>query len=397
MARAGADQQTVRRHNLRLVLAAVHRLGAASRAQVAVATGLTKATVSAQVDTLLGAGILAEAAAAPVGPGRPGRPLSLGPYGPVGIGVEIGVDAISTCLVDLAGRVRYQHARTADNRDVATTTVLRRAARAVHAAAEQAGALGTPVAGVGVAVPGLVAAGEGVVALAPNLGWRDVPVGAPLAVAGAPVRVGNEASHAALGELWFGGHGDLTDFVLVSAGIGVGAGLVRSGALVSGVHGFAGEIGHLTVDPAGPPCPCGSRGCLERVAGQEAILATAGVSTLDALVERLGARDRRALSAVRRAGRALGLALANTLGMVDVPAVVLSGAYPRLAPWLVPQVEAEIARRVVWTQWTPVRVLCSGLGPAAAVRGSAGIAVRAVLADPGGWLDRANPTRPQPC
>lgn len=394
---ARADQQTVRRHNLTLVLDAVHRHGRTSRAQIAVATGLTKATVSAQVQTLLAAGILHEVGAPTVasGPGRPGRLLEFGPRCPVGIGVEINVDTISTCLVDLSGRIRHEHRKARDNRDEPPRRVVDRAATSVRTAIRHAARLGVPIAGIGVAVPGLVAAGEGVVKLAPNLGWRDVPVlDLLLRAAGldrCPAWLGNEASHAALGELWFGGHPDLTDFVLVSADVGVGAGVVRAGRLLSGVHGFAGEIGHQTVDPKGPPCPCGSRGCLERMAGREAILAAAGIAPtepLDTLLGRLAAGDRRALTAVRNASRALALGLGNVLNLLDLTTVVLSGAYARLAPWMTDELEAEVARRVVWTQWTPIRILRSELGTSAVVRGSAGVAARAVLADPATWLER---------
>ena len=120
---------------------------------------------------------------------------------------------------------------------------------------------------------------------APNLGWNQVaaeelfadalaalrPGTAPL-----PVRSENEANLAALAELWFGGLDAVRSFLYLTGEIGVGGALVLDGELLRGAHGFAGEIGHVVVDPAGPECRCGSRGCLEQYAGQSALLRAAG-------------------------------------------------------------------------------------------------------------------------
>ena len=132
---------------------------------------------------------------------------------------------------------------------------------------------------------------------------------------GVPVRAGNEADLAALAELWFGdGRGpaaedphaspgpDGVDFLYVSGGIGVGAGIVLGGALFRGAGGRAGELGHVVVDPHGPPCSCGGRGCLEQAAGQRALLQAAGAGTVEELLDRAGARrssGRRTRSASR--------------------------------------------------------------------------------------------------
>jgi predicted NBD/HSP70 family sugar kinase len=157
--------------------------------------------------------------------------------------------------------------------------------------------------------------------------------------------------------------------------------------LFTGVRGFGGEIGHLTVDPNGPECACGSRGCLERLAGLDSIMRAAGVrAPFTTLIEHLAAGDDRAVTAVRAAATWLGIALSSVINVVDVPCVVLGGAYAELAPWLREPLAAELNRRVVSAAWSPVRITSSTLGAAAAVRGAAAAPVQAIIANPDGYL-----------
>lgn len=402
-----AGQHTVRRHNSALVLGTVVNCPGVSRAGVATRTGLAKATVSSLVDRLVAAELLTETGLqVRAGRGRRGTGLSLSPSGPHGLGVEIGVDYLATCLVDLTGEVHALRIRPGDNRSRSVAQVLARATRAVRTAFGDAQRRGTPVGGLGVAVPGLVESAAGLLRVAPNLGWREVDVRAEmrrrLDADTLPILVGNEADFAASAELWSGGHPGLRDFVHVSGEIGIGAGLVVDGRLFEGVRGFGGEIGHVCVDPAGPRCGCGARGCLERLAGQESMLREAGVwggrdpqrppaALLDELVRLLAAEDPRALDAVRSAGRSLGIALSAVINTVDVPAVVLGGSYARLEPWLRPSLQDELGSRVVSAAWAPVEVLRATLGTEAAVRGAAGAAVRAIVADPDPYVTTVLP------
>jgi predicted NBD/HSP70 family sugar kinase len=366
---APAGQHTVRRHNLALVLAEVAGPEPLSRAGVATRTGLTRGTVSSLVEELMGAGLVTELAAARGGTGRPASPLRLDPNGPAGLGLEVGVDAVGACVVDLTGQVRARRSVASGHRDdvpdAGLTTV---AALGTEVMAEA----GLPIAGAAVALPGVVGP-DAVLERAPNLPrWVDVAVGDRLSVllSGLPVRAGNEADLAALAERWSGGPADA---VVVSGGIGVGAGILLDGALFHGAGGRAGEIGHVVVDPEGRPCHCGGRGCLETAAGLEALLGAAGVTDLDALVT---ARP----AAVRAAGRALGVALAGAVNLLDVPTVVLGGSYSRCGPLLLDTVRAELAERVFARPGVDVRY--SALGPDAALRGAATAVIQALLADP---------------
>jgi predicted NBD/HSP70 family sugar kinase len=376
-----AGQATVRAHNLALVLRTVAADEPVSRARLAARTGLTRGTVSSLVDELLAAGFVAQLSPARGAPGRPASPLQLNRSGPAGLGVEIGVDTVAACAVDLAGAVRAQRTAPSGHRSGPPAAALAPLARLAAEVVTEAAGQGLRVAGVAVAVPGVVGP-AGVLERAPNLaGWHEVDVvaqvGAALApvVGDVPVAAGNEADLAAFAEWEAGAAGP--DFVHVSGGIGVGAGIVLAGRPFHGAGGRAGELGHVVVDPDGPACSCGGRGCLERAAGLEPLLRAAGAADLDALAAATAAGDPRARAAVTAAGRALGIALAGAVNLFDVPAVVLGGAYPRLGRTLVAAVEEEIAARVVWR--SPVAVHASRLGGDAALRGAALSVVRGLI------------------
>jgi predicted NBD/HSP70 family sugar kinase len=412
-----ARQDALRQHNLALVLQHIAAGDPVSRARIAAATSLTKTTVSSLVDDLVSARLVTELGPEARGEiGRPGSALALNRDGFAGIGLEINVDYIAVCVANLVGEVRYLRTRARDNRGQSPAKVLGRAVRMVRTAMKAADAARLTVAGLAVAVPGPVETDRGLLRLAPNLGWLDVPVAEILADRFAghelAVVVDNEANLAALGELWFGGHLDLDDFVHVSGEIGVGGGIVIGGELFRGVRGFAGEIGHVVVQPDGPRCRCGARGCLEQVAGQEAILRSAGLTgavgtsigqpggSVAELVARARDGEPDTLRAIEGAGRALGMGLSATVNIVDPSTVVLGGLYAALEPWLSKPLQEELRERAIALRWSPVQVLASRLGPDAAVRGAAGAVVKRVLSEPAAVFRAAGhhdaPTPPRP-
>jgi predicted NBD/HSP70 family sugar kinase len=377
-----ANQQTVRLHNRALVLARVADSPGLTRAQIALAVGLTRATVSTLVDELIASRLLVERAPAAGLRGRPGSRLELDPSGPLVVGLELNVDHTSACLLDLTGTVQGRQVLAVDNGSATAGVALRRAARLVRKLVSSAA---SPVSAVAVALPGLVTP-AGVVRRAPNLPrWAHADIPALLApLVDAPVElVDNEANLAALAEHWYGT--GLRDYVHVSGEIGVGGALVLDGELFRGARGFAGELGHVLVDPRGPECRCGNRGCLEQVAGRRAVLLAAGAADDDALVAQAVRGDVRTRRALDSAAAALGVALGAVINTVDVPAAVLGGFYARIGAWLAEPLTAELAQRVV--SGAPVQVHVSTLGADAAMLGAAGHVVRQTLAT-GAWPTR---------
>lgn len=394
---APARQGSLRRHNLGLVLRELAVAGPLARAELARRTGLTKATISAYVEALQAAGIVEEApgdAVAVPSRGRPASPVRLGPGAPVAVGVELGVDFVSACVTAPTGEVVGMLRTPRDQRSGDPRDRLAEAADDVASLVASLALGAGRVVGLGLAFPGVVGP-DGRIRSAPNLpGWNGLDVGRGLAahlgrLGGGErlvVETGNEADLAALGELWFGEHPELADFALVSAEVGVGAGIVVGGRLFTGATGAAGELGHLTVDPDGPACGCGSKGCLERYAGLVALLEGSGTAEVGGLRAAADRGEPRAVSVLARAGTALGVAAAALVNLLDVPVLVLGGIYAELAPHLAGPLAAELQIRAVRHLWDPVRLVTARLGAEAAVRGAAGLVHDRVLDDPATYL-----------
>jgi predicted NBD/HSP70 family sugar kinase len=399
-----AGQGMVRRRNLALALRQIADADEpTSRAGIAAATGLTKATASSLVDELVAVGLVEELPPARrERVGRPAAGLSLARSGPCGLGVEINVDYLAVCAVDLTGEVRARDVVQKDQRDLTPRRALGNAARRVGRMTTSLADEGLTVSGVALALPGLVDTSTGLVHVAPNLGWRDVEVPKLFArdeLSALPLSVDNEANYAALCELYAHPASDPQSFLHISGEIGVGAGVVLDGRLYRGLHGWAGEIGHVMLDPDGPMCRCGARGCLEQYAGQEAILAAAGIGSdaatslggtftgdhIAALATEghAGARD-----ALASAGDALGRTVAAAVNLLDVDTVVLGGLYRPLARWIGPRVEQQVRGRTLAAPWSDVTVRAAALGAEAAMVGAARSVVDALLQDPAAWATR---------
>ncbi|MDQ0690628.1 ROK family protein [Arthrobacter sp. W4I7] len=390
-AAAPGNMGDVRRSNLALVLGRVVQSPPGShltRAQIAASTRLTKASVSSIVLDLLDAGILRERGLNPQGErGRPGVGLELNPARGV-IGMEINVDYIAAGVTDLSGAVVVQEIRERDNRDSDNAPVL--AALAALAAEVRTAATekGVEVLGGGLAVPGLVDAGNSTVIAAPNLGWLDIKLDLDRLLPGLPLGVTlfNEAKAAALAELAHGPAGR-HDFLYVSGEVGVGGGLVIGSELFTGPEGHAGEVGHIVVDPEGSPCSCGGTGCLETIAGQDAIFAAAGIAgkvrseSMSALLAALTGEQPEALRAVQRAGRSLGVAVASTARVVNIAAVVLGGHFSVLDQWLRPSLVESLATYAPG-KILPEHITTAAVGEGGALLGAAGSVIRSLVEAP---------------
>jgi len=390
--------RNMRRQNLRLVLREIMEEGPRSRAGIAESTGLTKSTVSTLVADLTDRGLLSDAGWEANGTvGRPGRLVGLSGDSVAGLGLEINVDYLAACVIDLTGTVRHEQLVARDNQGSGSGRVLDALADLGRSAVSTCEAQGLTVVAATVAAPGLVDVDTATLVFAPNLGWEQIPLAAELrARLGRPTlhtMADNEANLAAQGELWQGAGRDLGDFVHISGETGVGAGVVIRGELVRGGAGFGGEFGHIPMGD-GEPCPCGSYGCLERLVGQESLLAAAGLDArlgttigapdggVSVLVERARVGDRSTLDALGDAGRTLGRALATMVNLFAPNTVVLGGSFAALHTWLRDPLRAELERRAFVLRYADVAVVPSTLGAAAAVRGAAARALRTVCDDP---------------
>jgi predicted NBD/HSP70 family sugar kinase len=308
-----ATPEDVRRANRGQLLRTLHRDGPLSRADLAKASGLTRASVSAVVRELMDDDVVEELGLSSAGGvGKPATLVDVAADGRHVLSIDLSEPArFVGAIVNLAGKVVVR--RTYDRRDRtgrSAVTLVRRICRELVADAER------PLLGIGVASPGIVDP-RGVVVTAAHLGWTDVPLGADLAASfGVPVAVTNDANAAALAELTFGEPVGVPPRHLICVRVdeGVGAGLVLDGRLFAGSSYAAGEIGHVVVVPDGAPCACGKRGCLETEVSEPL------------LAGRLEAAGGDGAAVLQRAGEHLGTALATVLSALDVTDVVLSGS-----------------------------------------------------------------------
>jgi predicted NBD/HSP70 family sugar kinase len=390
--RSRADQRTVRRANLGVVLRHVATYGPRSRARIAAETGLTRGTVSSLVTELMELRLLRETGEGSRGrPGRPSQTLALDDV-VAAVGLEVNVDYVAAVVEDLSGTVRFERRSYGDNRGSDPDEVLDRLAELAAEALRHVELDGLVPAGIALALPGLVERSTGVLLIAPNLGWRELAAAEQLTarLGGAPVWPENEANLAAVAERMHGSARDLVNFVCVSGEVGVGAGLYVDGELYRGARGFGGEFGHVVVDRNGEHCACGGRGCLETVVGQEAIARRAGTplpegrarSLTDELVKRARSGDPAVLGSLHEAGEVLGVALASAVNVMDLEAIVLGGCLAPLAPWLVDGVEDALKEQVLAAAWSPCEVRVSEFGEGAAVRGAAAVTLASVLDNP---------------
>lgn len=222
------------------------------------------------------------------------------------------------------------------------------------------------LAGVGVGVPGIIDLRSGTVRESPNLpGWHDYPVREEIERRlGTRVILENDANAAALGEKWLGAGREVDDLCMITLGTGVGGGIVLGGRIWHGMTGMAGELGHITVEPEGPPCGCGNRGCLEQFASAKAIERMAREATAGGQAHGLASAiredpdfcsetvcqlaesgDAAAQEIFGRVGRALGIVLAGLVNTFNLPMYVIGGGVADAWEMFSPAMLEEVRRR----------------------------------------------------
>jgi len=391
----GHRSETVRRANLSAIVRELHASGPLSRSDLVARTGLTRSAIRGLIGELVAGNLALEGPAALDGPpGRPSPMVRADPHGAVVLALEISVDSLAAATVGLGGEV-FDHVRVdLPPRRSSLTDIV---AVLVDLATDLRGRLPSPdsIVGVGVAVVGVVRRSDGMVSVAPNLGWRDEPLGAALTEAlgmDVPIAFANEADLAVLAEHRRGAARDIDDVLLIWGSIGVGGGLIVDGRPLIGAAGYGGEVGHIPVNPDGLPCRCGSIGCWETEVGTMALLRRAGRSpqagreAFEGLLAEAEAGVPAALDAFNDTARWLGIGLAGIVNVLNPSLVLLGGRLTASYPYVRSTLEAELDRRVLRASRRLVRVVPTSLGDDAPLLGAAELAFGPLLADPAAWL-----------
>ncbi|HET7678333.1 MAG TPA: ROK family protein [Candidatus Limnocylindrales bacterium] len=397
----GQRSETAHRANLSAIARELHAHGRLSRSALVARTGLTRTTIRGLIGEFAAAELVSEERPAPLGvPGRPSPLVRLEPEGGVVLALEIAVDSLAAAYVGLGGvvidRIRVDRPRAHLSVDEIGSDLAALAGQ-LRLPQRARGAL----MGIGVAVVGIVRRSDGFVSVAPNLGWRDVPLGARLARAlqtNLPINVANEADLGALAEHRRGAGVGAEHLLFVSGEVGVGGGMIVAGAAAVGAAGYGGEIGHMPVNPTGVACGCGSSGCWETEVGERALLALAGrdpsggAAEVDGVLGAAQAGDARALAALDSVGRWLGIGLAGLVNLLDPERIILGGLFGRVHPYVARRIEEELDRRALAAPRQLVRVVPARLGIDAPLIGAAELALQAFLDDPAAWLRPRRPT-----
>lgn len=321
------------------VLAALGTSGPLSRTDIARTLGVSPATVTQIVKDLVARGLVAEVEHRPSRGGRPA--VLLGLVGSAGraLGAKVAADHVAVVDVRLDGQVRQSwewpfDAMAADAPD-RLVDLLRPLVEAPGN--DTADDTAAPILGIGVGVPGAVDDQEAGTVDAPTLGWRRLALGARLRAAlPVPVLVENDVNALAVAERLYGRGREHRNFLVVTIGRGVGAGLVVDGSVYRGAGGGAGEFGHVPLQPDGPRCSCGNTGCLEASVGQDGLLRAARDAGLDAPDATIYAA----------AGELFGRGVAGLINVMDPEVVIVLGegtrAWEHWRPGFEPSLRAHL-------------------------------------------------------
>ena len=324
--------------------------------------------------------------------GRPGMMLTINGSTLVALGLEVNVDYLALAALDLLEREVLTRHVAFDARAAGPEECAKQLKTLLLETVADPLLRDRPLLGVSVAIPALVDVSSGTVTNAPNLGWRNFPLQQRLTelladtpLAGAPVRVDNDANLGAVAE-YRGGHLARTmDLVYLTGEVGIGAGVLMNGEPLRGASGFAGEVGHIPLLKDGPACACGQDGCLEALAGLDSILRRAVPdlvpegpvrgSVVESLVaetvRRAESGDATAVQALEDAGEWLGRAAATLVNLLNPSAIILGGYFVPLSPWLLPSCREAMAAYSFAPNSGNCRIEPSTLGLSAAARGGA--------------------------
>jgi len=361
--------------------------GPLNRSQIAVRLGLGAATVTEHTRRLVGLGYIRELAPQVSGPGRPRVPLEVVPDAAYTLGLRVHPTHVVGVLVRLDGSEVDRFELPFDPANDPVSQLADACARA-FAENTDAAAPVSRIRGVGVALPGVIDPSTGTVRLSPRLGWTDMPLGPLLAERlPVPVLIDNDTRASTTAELLFGAGREHDDFLVLAIGDGVGMGIVLGRRVHRGPDGVAGEFGHVPIDPDGPPCSCGRRGCVEAYVADYALAARArelglatealsGKPTIEGL--RGAAGDPGVAALLAETGALLGRAVAGVVNVLAVRAMTVIGESHVLWPYLEPGFTEAVAAGVVAFPDLDVRV--RPWDDSAHARGAASLVLAASIA-----------------
>ena len=383
--KAPGSPTALRRSNLARVVSTLRGRGEMTQADVCRETGLSPATVSSIVRELTAEGrieVLLEAG------GRRSRRLRLSKEAGLAAGVAFGHTHVRVALADMAHQVVAEEVRALDV-DASASEGLDVALKVLDDLLAVVGAARADVVGVGLGVPGPIDSNSGTLGSSAILpGWVGVQAAEVLQErVGRPVLVDNDANLGALAEVTWGAARGCRHVVYVKVASGLGAGLVLDGRLYRGARGTAGEIGHISIDEAGPVCRCGNRGCTETYVSAERLVADLpaahGPLTVEGMLAMAEAGDAGARRVIADAGLVLGRAIAQLVNVFNPESVVVGGQLAQAGDVLLDPIRHAVSRSAIPSAAATVRIVPGDLGRRAEVLGALALVLTSSLVGDG--------------
>lgn len=374
------DQALVKRINTSIILDTIRQQAPVSRAKVSKLTGLNKATVSNLVQELCNNHLVQEIGPGQSSGGRKPQLLLFNGQAGYAVGVELRVKQMTAVLTDLEGKILAEDDTALEEHDVQTVTSLM--VCMIHGLMRQAPPSPYGIIGIGIGVPGMVDE-NGTVLFAPNLGWEMVPLQQQLEdELGLPVTIDNEANAGAQGELRFGAGQDARHLLYISAGSGIGSGIIINGELYKGARGYAGESGHMSIEADGRECTCGNRGCWELYASEKTYDNKNGIlpsKNTSELVHHAELGHQETIRHFEELGRYLGVGITNLVNGFNPQSVIIGGPLSDARPWIEETLQQVVAQRTLPYHRELMEIRFSELGSRSTMIGAAYSAISQFL------------------
>ena len=386
------NRDLIRAINRSHVLNAIKSDGPIGRAEIARRTSLSPATVTSITAKLIAQKLVLEKSAGDSSGGRPPILLVINPRGGYVVGVKLTETHAVCAITDLEASVIAKSSMPLSGHDPAQ--VVEDLARMIPSFIREQKIAKKQLFGVGIGLAGIVDAESGILRQSPIYGWSDVPLRNMLQnKLHIPVYIENDVNTLTLTERWFGPGQGIDNFLTVTIGRGVGLGIVVNGQFYRGQVGGAGEFGHVTIDPEGPLCACGKRGCLEAYVGDPGLIRaaqeysdsgkiTSPVQDLDDLLSLAQNGDPGACRIFDQAGRILGIGIANLINIFNPKRIIISGEGTREGDFLFLPMKESIQQNTMPGLYDPETVMIAPWGDDAWARGAAGLVLREVFESP---------------
>lgn len=365
-----------------------------SRADIARGSGLTPATVSNITSELIELGLVLEMDRGQSSGGRKPILLSINKTACYFGGIHIGSTMIEAAVSNVSAEILSECRMPFEGSSPEDAVSL--GMRLLGQAKEKAGVF--VLSGIGVCTHGLVRSEDGLIAFAPNFGWSKVKIGDMFFKAsGLPVFVENDVRAMALAESWCGFACGVKDYVYLYIGPGIGGGIVSNNELYKGRGGFAGEFGHATIEPDGPLCTCGNRGCLQALASETVVLdryrqrkknmhITPNCKDYTGLLHAAKDGDSDAVEEILRSVRYIGIEVGNIINTLSPQLIVINGQITQLGDIVMPALKEEISRHCLSYSDADTKIVFSPLHDMAPIKGAETCVIRQMFESPKKFL-----------